>query len=101
VRSVGYEAVETGDGEVALRMLRQITPDVILLDLRLPHRSGADILSYIQNEPRLRHSRVVIVTAHSVVIEDDAPAAGRCVPAQAGAHQRAARDGSAGAPACK
>lgn len=70
VRSVGYEAVEAGDGEVALRMLRQLTPDVILLDLRLPHRSGAEILSYIQNEPRLRHSRVVIVTAHSVVSEE-------------------------------
>lgn len=70
LRSIGYDAVEAGDGEVALRMLRQITPDVILLDLRLPHRSGAEILGYIQSDPRLRHSRVVIVTAHSVVTED-------------------------------
>jgi DNA-binding NarL/FixJ family response regulator len=37
-------AVEAADGEEALRVLSQSQPDVLLLDVRMPKRSGIDVL---------------------------------------------------------
>ena len=35
-----YEVVVAGDGESAIRLLERETPDVLVLDLQLPHVSG-------------------------------------------------------------
>jgi two-component system cell cycle response regulator DivK len=38
--------------------------DLILMDLRLPHEDGYDALKQIREDPRLKNTRVVVVTAH-------------------------------------
>ena len=40
----GYELRQALDGEAGLRMAREEKPDLILLDLILPQRSGFEIL---------------------------------------------------------
>jgi len=35
---------EAADGEEAIRLARQIKPDILLLDLSMPHRSGLEVL---------------------------------------------------------
>lgn len=37
--------------------------DLILMDLRLPHEDGYEALKQIRSHPRLRNTRVVVVTA--------------------------------------
>jgi len=44
----GCEVVEAIDGDEALTAYREITPDLILLDIILPHRDGLDILREIR-----------------------------------------------------
>ena len=51
------------DGQTALSRLTATTPTLVLLDLHLPHVSGADILSYIRSDPRLKNTRVVLASA--------------------------------------
>jgi CheY-like chemotaxis protein len=52
------------DGEQALAHLRRApAPDLILLDLNLPRKSGNEVLEEIKNDPRLRRIPVVIMTA--------------------------------------
>ncbi len=57
----GYEVLETGDGEEALRMILGSDLDLVLLDIALPGLSGFEIL------PELRRSKpslpVIMVTA--------------------------------------
>lgn len=48
VRSDGHQVVgEAGEGKSALAMLRQLKPDVVLLDMTMPGMSGIDVLAEI------------------------------------------------------
>jgi DNA-binding NarL/FixJ family response regulator len=41
-------AGEAADGEEAIRVVRRARPDVVLLDVRMPHKSGVDVLRELQ-----------------------------------------------------
>jgi DNA-binding response OmpR family regulator len=43
-----YEVVIVSDGDSALRMIEAITPDVIVLDLQLPHVSGPSVAAKLR-----------------------------------------------------
>jgi two-component system response regulator VicR len=51
-----YEVVIASDGDAAIRLLDEVTPDVLVLDLRLPHVSGPMVaakLSLMTKRPRV------------------------------------------------
>jgi CheY-like chemotaxis protein len=56
----GYEVIEAEDGEEALKILQQKQPDVILLDLILPRRSGYDVLVAIKNDAATKNIPVIV-----------------------------------------
>jgi CheY-like chemotaxis protein len=56
----GFEVVSITDGETALIRLPDVDPDVMLVDIFLPGKSGYDLCGYIKNHPRHRHTRVVL-----------------------------------------
>ena len=51
------------DGEIALARLGQVAPQIIVLDLHLPGKSGASILAYIRSDERLEKAIVILATA--------------------------------------
>ncbi|MBN1979864.1 MAG: response regulator [Anaerolineae bacterium] len=64
VKMAGFDVETIRDGETALERLAAVKPDVVILDLNLPHVSGIDILRQIRSDPRLTDTRVVVITAH-------------------------------------
>jgi DNA-binding response OmpR family regulator len=48
LRTEGYQVSECGDGGEALPLLRQRQPDLVILDLMLPHQSGYDLCRAIR-----------------------------------------------------
>ena len=59
----GYEVVgEAGDGEEALRLARELEPDLVVMDVKMPKRDGISAASVIAEE---RIAPVVILTAFS------------------------------------
>lgn len=51
------------DGVEALEYLRTLAPpDLILLDLNLPRRSGREVLTEIKNDPELRRIPVMVLS---------------------------------------
>jgi CheY-like chemotaxis protein len=66
---IPIELHSLGDGAAAVEHLRQLLqgapaslPQLVLLDLDLPRRSGFEVLAWIRQQPRLAHLRVVIFT---------------------------------------
>ncbi|HET9870399.1 MAG TPA: response regulator [bacterium] len=50
------------DGVEALDFLKDETPDLILLDLNMPKKSGFEVLAEIKADPRLAEVPVVVLT---------------------------------------
>ena len=55
------------DGQKALDWLAKNVPDIVLLDMHLPHVSGRDILAAIRGDIRLTKTQVVIITADATL----------------------------------
>ncbi len=64
-RREGYTVLGAYNGEAALRLFEAESPDIVLLDLMLPKRSGLEVLQEIR-----RHSQVPVILLTAVGDED-------------------------------
>lgn len=62
IRMAGFETEQVMDGQAALNLVENTTPDVVILDLHLPYISGKVVLEKIRKDERLSHTQVVLVT---------------------------------------
>jgi CheY-like chemotaxis protein len=67
----GYEVGSAADSVTALQELDRFAPDVVLLDVLLPGRSGLDLLVSIRRSPRWGETPLVVVTGSDRVLQDD------------------------------
>lgn len=61
----GFETTAARDGTEGLRLAQMNVPDLILLDLMLPGRSGLDICRDLKSSNITRHIPVIMITAKS------------------------------------
>ncbi len=76
LENAGFSVEVAKNGKLAMQRLSETTPDLIVLDMHLPHFSGAQILSHIRATQRLANVPVIVTTAdarigESVVEEAD------------------------------
>jgi DNA-binding response OmpR family regulator len=60
LRHENYETVTAADGEEAIRLFHAENPDLVLLDLMLPKKSGFEVLDHIRKVSRIP---VILLTA--------------------------------------
>jgi DNA-binding response OmpR family regulator len=58
----GHEILTAGDGEEALRMIRQEQPALVLLDVMLPKLDGYQVLSEMKADPTVQQIPVIMLT---------------------------------------
>jgi len=67
--AAGFDVETIQDGEIAQRRLKETLPNVIVLDMHLPHVDGATLLKQIHADERLSKARIIIATADNVQAE--------------------------------
>lgn len=63
LRQAGYDTVSASDGREALEVVREETPDLVLLDITMPEMDGWQVLKAIRADDRIRMTPVVMLTA--------------------------------------
>jgi DNA-binding response OmpR family regulator len=59
----GYEVVAASNGEEAVNLARQETPDLILMDVRMPRMTGYEACALMMQEPKLKNVPVIFLSA--------------------------------------
>ena len=67
----GFETFETKDGLNVPSLVREIKPDLILMDIQLPEISGFDITRNLKSEPDLREIPIIAVTAFAMKDDEE------------------------------
>jgi DNA-binding response OmpR family regulator len=65
MESAGYEVLAAGSAEEGFFLIHTERPELLLLDLTLPHRNGLDLLRQVRAEAL--DVRVLILTSHNTV----------------------------------
>ena len=60
--ATGFDVSTASDGEAGVSLVKKIHPDIILLDLQMPHMGGAEALEIIRADNSTKNTPVIILT---------------------------------------
>jgi CheY-like chemotaxis protein len=60
-----YEIVEARDGDESVAIARDCEPDLIVLDMMMPGRTGLEVLEDLRGEARFAETPVIMLTARA------------------------------------
>ena len=59
----GYDVFQAEDGLDALEKIKQVQPDVVLLDVMMPHMDGLEVCRHLRSDPATAELPVIMVSA--------------------------------------
>lgn len=59
----GHEVRVARDGQQALDAIRRIRPDLVLLDVMMPFKTGYEVLQELRADETIAHTKVLMLTA--------------------------------------
>jgi two-component system alkaline phosphatase synthesis response regulator PhoP len=65
----GHAVLAAGDGEEALRVIRQQRPALVVLDINLPVKDGLEVLREVRSDPELQETPVILLTVLDHAVE--------------------------------
>jgi two-component system, cell cycle response regulator DivK len=66
-----YQVISASNLQEAFDAIKRVPPDAILLDVQLGDQDGLSIATWIRRQPALAHIRIIAVTAHAMVTEQE------------------------------
>jgi len=61
----GYEVYTAKDGDDALVKAKQLKPDLIILDIMMPKKTGVEVCSILRTQPAFKDTLIIFLTALS------------------------------------
>lgn len=59
----GFEIAVATDGEAALKLASEFRPDLVLLDVMMPKKSGFEVCELLRADPALAGIKIIMLTA--------------------------------------
>lgn len=63
LRREGYAVQVARDGQEALEAIARDRPDLVLLDVMMPHKSGFEVCQAVRSDPAMAETRILMLTA--------------------------------------
>jgi CheY-like chemotaxis protein len=76
LRENGYEPISAYDGEEGFKRVEDSQPDLILLDVMMPKRTGFVLFKQLRRNEKYKDIPVIMLTAVADVLEEDESHAG-------------------------
>lgn len=59
----GFTVIKAKDGDEALHLARQQQPDLIILDVMMPRKTGMEVCQILRSQPDFANTLIIILTA--------------------------------------
>jgi DNA-binding response OmpR family regulator len=69
LQRAGYETLTASDGDDTLRQVRELRPDIVLLDIMMPNHDGYEVCRAIKMDPQLSGTPIVLLSAKGQDVE--------------------------------
>lgn len=69
-----FEVIAVGNGALALAKAREEVPDIAILDVAMPEKTGYEVCREMKNDPRLKHIPVLLIINPNFEVYDEAKA---------------------------
>ena len=63
LKKEGFQIDTAGDGDAALEKIRSFMPDLVLLDVMMPKKSGFEVCEILRADPAFANLRIIMLTA--------------------------------------
>lgn len=64
---LNIEVTESADVASGIQRMKDINPDIVILDLHMPDRSGFDLMDIVNKNKRFAKTKVIMLTADDTI----------------------------------
>ncbi len=65
----GYEVIEGHNGEEALDIIKKTTPDLLIIDFKMPKKCGDEVCRILKNDILIQHMPIIMLTGKGEVAD--------------------------------
>jgi CheY-like chemotaxis protein len=64
LEAAGFTVVQAGDGAEGIRLATETPPDIVVMNVSMPHVNGVDAVEILKAHPLTEHVPILVVTGH-------------------------------------
>lgn len=64
LEAAGFEVVQACDGAEGIRRATEAPPDIVVMNVSMPHVNGVDAVEILKSHPATEHVPILVVTGH-------------------------------------
>lgn len=58
----GYEVNTANDGDIGIRKIQSILPDLIIVDIMMPKKNGIEVINFIKTQDSLKNIKIIVLS---------------------------------------
>ena len=70
IQRLGFRTCKVGDGPSAIKAVKELLPDLVLLDYELPEIDGLEVIARLRADPETRHVPILLNSAARISLAD-------------------------------
>ncbi len=69
--ALGFDVFVAEDGEKGVQAIREVNPQLVLLDIIMPKMSGFEVLKIVRQDPVIANTKIIVISNSGQPVELD------------------------------